>query len=57
MYNKHDQLVARIPISEMKELKDPVTNAIVSLAYGCVMEGHGALVFCSTRDVTEGMAV
>lgn len=57
VYNEHDQLIAHIPPSEIKDLKDPVTNAIISLVYGCVVEGYSALVFCSTRDMTERITV
>ncbi|KAF8469085.1 DEAD/DEAH box helicase [Kalaharituber pfeilii] len=53
VHNEYDEIVAQIPPSELKELKEPVINAIISLAYGCVIEGHSALVFCSTRDMTE----
>ncbi|RPB20263.1 P-loop containing nucleoside triphosphate hydrolase protein [Terfezia boudieri ATCC MYA-4762] len=53
VYNEHNQLIAHIPPSEVKDLKDPVMNAIISLAYGCVVEGYSALVFCPTRDMTE----
>ena len=57
VYDEHDRIAAHIPLSQMKELKDPVTNAVVSLVYGCVVEGYSALVFCSTRDMTEKRAV
>ena len=57
IYDEHDRVTAHIPTSDMKELKEPVMNAIVSLVYGCVVEGHSALVFCSSREATEKTAV
>lgn len=53
VYSYDEKLVAKLPPSKLKELKDPVTNAIVSLAYGAVIEDHGVLVFCESRRRCE----
>lgn len=57
VYTYDDQLTARIPLSEVKELKDPVTNAVVTLTFACVKDGHGVLVFCETRKRCEDMSL
>lgn len=57
VYNEHDRLIAHLPSSDIRELRDPVTNAMVSLVYECVAQGHSALVFCPSRDITEKIAV
>ncbi|KAH0606954.1 uncharacterized protein H6S33_002942 [Morchella sextelata] len=56
IYNAEMELTAHIPPSELKELKDPVTNAVVALAYACVKEGNGVLVFCESRKRCEDLA-
>ncbi|PWW73539.1 P-loop containing nucleoside triphosphate hydrolase protein [Tuber magnatum] len=53
IYNYDGKLVTKIPSSEHKELKDPVTNAIVSLVRGAVIADHGVLVFCESRRRCE----
>ncbi|KAM7219136.1 DNA polymerase theta [Rhypophila decipiens] len=49
--------VRYIKSSEYKELQDPVTNAIVSLANETVRAGYGVLVFSSSRAGCESDAV
>lgn len=46
-----------IPESQSKELKDPVKNAMITLAIDCIKDGHGVLVFCESRAKCEAMAV
>ncbi|CAZ81986.1 unnamed protein product [Tuber melanosporum] len=53
IYSYDEKLVAKISPSEPKELKDPVTNAIVSLTHEAVKGGHGVLVFCESRSRCE----
>jgi DNA polymerase theta len=43
--------------SESKELRNPLVNAVVSLANETVRAGYGALVFCSSRLGCEKDAV
>jgi DNA polymerase theta len=57
VYTYGEVLKARISPSETKVLKDPVTNAIVALAFGAVTEGHGVLVFCESRRRCEELSV
>jgi replicative superfamily II helicase len=57
IYDEHGRNTAHIPVSDLKILKDPVINATVSLVWGCVAEDNSALVFCSTKDNSETMAV
>ena len=57
VYTYDEELKARIPPSELKALKDPVTNAMVTLASGAVTEGHGVLVFCESRKKCEELSV
>ncbi|KAL0632288.1 hypothetical protein Q9L58_008851 [Maublancomyces gigas] len=57
VYAYNDRLTARIPLSELKELKDPVTNAVITLAFACVKDGHGVLVFCESRRRCEDMSL
>jgi replicative superfamily II helicase len=54
--NSHE-LHSNIPPSEHKSLKDPVTNAIVTLVLSAVFEGHGVLVFCESRRRCEDLAL
>lgn len=42
--------------SEYKDLKNPVSNAVVSLAVETVEAGFGALVFCSARQGCQSTA-
>lgn len=42
--------------SPHKEFKDPVLNAVVSLACETAMAGYGALVFASSRQSCESVA-
>jgi replicative superfamily II helicase len=55
IYSHSHVLKANIATSEIKELKDPVTNAIVTLANDAVEEGHGVLVFCESRRRCEDL--
>lgn len=55
VYSYDDTLTARIPLSGLKELKDPTTNAVVALTFACVKEGHGVLVFCESRKRCEDL--
>lgn len=57
VYDEHGRNTAHIPVSDLKILKDPVVNATVSLVWGCVVENNSALVFCSSKDNSETMAV
>lgn len=57
IYNAKMNLIAHIPPSELKELKDPVTNAVVALAYACAKDGKGVLVFCESRKRCEDLAL
>lgn len=43
------QPLRTIQLSPNKELSNPLTNAVVSLANETARAGHGALVFCSSR--------
>ena len=42
--------------SDFKELQNPVTNAVISLAIETAMAGYGALIFCSNRKGCESLA-
>lgn len=56
VYAYDDRLIERIPASELKELKDPAVNATVALAFACVKEDRGVLVFCGSRQRCEDMS-
>lgn len=62
MYNNaihthsHTAIMSIMP-SERKELKDPVTNSIVSLAHSAVESGHGVLIFCESRKRCEDLSI
>ena len=43
--------------SEVKDLRNPVTNAVVSLAIETARSGYGALIFCSNRKGCETLAL
>ena len=43
--------------TDHRELKTPATNAVVSLAVETAAKDYGALVFCSSRQGTQDMAV
>ena len=43
--------------SEVKDLRDPVTNVVVSLAIETARSGYGALIFCSNRRGCETLAM
>lgn len=45
-----------IQISEHNELKNPLTNAVVSLAVETAKAGYGALIFCSGRQGCQSTA-
>ncbi|KAI1322221.1 P-loop containing nucleoside triphosphate hydrolase protein [Xylariaceae sp. FL0255] len=47
------QPVRVVQPSSHKEFKDPVLNAVISLAYETVISGYGVLVFCSSRQGCE----
>ncbi|TGZ83491.1 P-loop containing nucleoside triphosphate hydrolase protein [Ascodesmis nigricans] len=49
-------VVGRIEPSSDKRLKDPFTNALVSLSCRPVREGHGVLVFCESKFKCEHLA-
>lgn len=42
--------------SEYKELKDPLSNAVVSLAIETVKAGYGVLIFCGGRQACQSTA-
>ena len=46
-----------IQTSEYNELKNPVTNAVVSLAIETANAGYGALIFCSGRQGCQSTAL
>ena len=46
-----------IQTSEHNELKNPVTNAVVSLAIETANAGYGALIFCSGRQGCQSTAL
>ncbi|KAM5351654.1 hypothetical protein ACJ41O_004377 [Fusarium nematophilum] len=46
----------RIELSTHKELRDPVLNAVVTLAYETAASGFGALVFAGSRGMCESDA-
>ncbi|KAF4467450.1 DNA polymerase theta subunit [Fusarium albosuccineum] len=48
--------IRRIEPSTHKELRDPVLNAVVTLAYETAISGFGALVFAGSRGVCESDA-
>ena len=48
--------IRRIQNSSNKALKNPLTNAVVSLAIETVRAGFGALIFCSARQWCQVMA-
>lgn len=45
-----------IQISEHNELRNPLTNAVVSLAIEIAKAGYGALIFCSGRQGCQSTA-
>lgn len=51
----HDSLppYRQIDLSLFKELSNPTTNAMVSLAIETATAGFGALVFCSSRQACQ----
>lgn len=51
------QPLRKIQPSEHRELHDPVTNAVVSLANETARSGYGALVFSSSRAASESDAL
>lgn len=48
-----DYALKRIETSSHKEFKDPVLNAVVSLAHETARAGYGALVFAGSRGMCE----
>lgn len=57
VYDYDETLAARIPESELKELREPATNAVVALAFASVKDGHGVLVFCESRKRCEDLSL
>ncbi|KAJ5013917.1 DNA polymerase theta [Colletotrichum sp. SAR 10_99] len=53
---ENTRAVRRIESSDHKELKDPVLNAVVSLASETARSGYGVLVFASSRPGCESDA-
>ena len=49
--------VRMIRSSEYKELRNPLSNAVVSLAIETVKAGHGVLIFCSGRQGCQSTAL
>lgn len=43
--------------SEYKKLKDPLSNAVVSLAVETVKAGYGVLIFCGGRQACQSTAL
>lgn len=48
--------VKKIEASDHKEFKDPVLNAVVTLAHETASTGYGALVFAGSRSMCESDA-
>lgn len=48
--------IRRIDASAHKEFKDPVLNAVVSLAHETASMGYGVLVFAGSRGLCESDA-
>ncbi|OTA03265.1 DEAD/DEAH box helicase [Trichoderma parareesei] len=46
----------QIGASDHKEFRDPVLNAVVSLAYETAMMGYGSLIFAGSRSICESDA-
>ncbi|KAF5514538.1 DNA polymerase theta [Colletotrichum fructicola] len=53
---ENTRAIRRIESSDHKELKDPVLNAVVSLASETARSGYGVLVFASSRPGCESDA-
>lgn len=49
--------VRKIRSSEYKELKNPLSNAVVSLAVETVNAGYGVLIFCGGRQGCQSTAL
>lgn len=49
--------VRMIRPSDYKELKDPLSNAVVSLAIETVKAGYGVLIFCGSRQACQSTAL
>lgn len=43
--------------SEYRALKDPLSNAVVSLAIETVKAGFGVLIFCGSRQACQSTAL
>ncbi|UKZ77416.1 hypothetical protein TrVFT333_005137 [Trichoderma virens FT-333] len=48
--------IRQIEMSSHKEFRDPVLNAVVSLAHETALMGYGALVFAGSRGICESDA-
>lgn len=46
-----------IQASEYKKLKNPLSNAVVSLAIETVKAGYGVLIFCGGRQACQSTAL
>lgn len=46
----------QIEPSKHRELRDPMTNAVVALAVETASDGYGALIFCGSRRSCQSMA-
>lgn len=49
--------IRMIRTSEYKELKDPLSNAVISLAIETVKAGYGVLIFCGGRQACQSTAL
>ncbi|KAF8535721.1 P-loop containing nucleoside triphosphate hydrolase protein [Trichophaea hybrida] len=57
VYTHSHNLETTIPPSETKELKDPITNAIITLALEAADQNFGVLVFCESRRRCEDLSL
>ncbi|KAF9879847.1 DEAD/DEAH box helicase [Colletotrichum karsti] len=55
-HTQSSKAIRRVELSSHKEFKDPVLNAVVSLASETARAGYGALVFASSRPGCESDA-
>ena len=51
------QPIRMIQASEYKKLKNPLSNAVVSLAIETVKAGYGVLIFCGGRQACQSTAL
>jgi DNA polymerase theta len=57
VYTHSHTLETTIPPSNIKELKDPITNALITLAREAADQNHGVLIFCESRRRCEDLSL